>query len=323
MSDLKNNAVVRFRNMLIEMQLEQADIVGAITITNEDTDETMTVELPTAGAESLPETEGPVSNAIVRFRNMLIEMQLSQDQIEGYVKITDEDSNESIIVQLPNGGGPAYVTNGLIHRWDAIDNTASGHDSSVTVWKDLIGSNDLTMHNTDYASWTENALNLAGNNQQYLDCLGGQIGTGEATVEIVLSPQTASGTHSIVYFGSLQRSAIVYADKTFSMNGDSSLSYPIGVSEATDVHYLAAAYDSGFATGVYYVNGETAQQGGASHNLTGNLSDRMRVGSNGSGAPTYAYDGLIHAIRIYDRKLSAAEIAQNYAVDVARFGLGG
>lgn len=122
MPDLKNNAVVRFRNMLIEMQLEQADIVGAITITNEDTEETMTVELPTAGVEDLPETEGPVSNAIVRFRNMLIEMQLSQDGIEGYVKITDDDSNESIIVQLPAG-----VT---------VESIAANYTQSVTVYTD-------------------------------------------------------------------------------------------------------------------------------------------------------------------------------------------
>lgn len=216
----------------------------------------------------------------------------------------------------------SYITNGLIHRWDGIDNTASGHDSSVTVWEDLVGSNDLTMHSSEYATWTDNALSLAGNNAQYLDCVGGQIGTAEATVEVVISPQTSATAQLIVFFGSNQRSACYYSDKTFSMNGASSQTYPIGVSEFADVHHLAAAYNSGVATGTYYLNGETATQGSTTHSLTGNQTDIMRVGTSGSNLPGYPYTGLIHSIRIYNRLLSAAEIAQNYAVDVARFGFG-
>ena len=38
----------------------------------------------------------------------------------------------------------AYVQEGLIAMWDAIENVDWGiHDSSATTWKDLIGSNDL------------------------------------------------------------------------------------------------------------------------------------------------------------------------------------
>lgn len=216
----------------------------------------------------------------------------------------------------------SYITNGLVHRWDGIDNTSSGHDSSVTVWEDLVGSNDLTMNSSTYATWTSNALNLAGNNAQYLDCVGGQIDAGEATVEVVISPQTSATAQLIVFFGTNQRSACYYSDKTFSMNGASSNAYPIGVSEFSEVHHLAGAYNSGVATGTYYLNGEEATQGSTTHSLTGNQTGIMRVGTTGSNVPGYPFTGLIHSIRIYNRLLSASEIAQNYAVDVARFGFG-
>jgi len=37
-----------------------------------------------------------------------------------------------------------YVQDGLIAMWDAIENVGWGmHDSNATIWKDLIGSNDL------------------------------------------------------------------------------------------------------------------------------------------------------------------------------------
>lgn len=44
-----NNALVRFKNMLVEMQLEQNDIVGAVTVTNETSGDSITVELPDCG----------------------------------------------------------------------------------------------------------------------------------------------------------------------------------------------------------------------------------------------------------------------------------
>ena len=40
----------------------------------------------------------------------------------------------------------SYVQDGLIAQWDGIDNEGTGvHNPSATVWKDLKGSNDLTI----------------------------------------------------------------------------------------------------------------------------------------------------------------------------------
>ena len=40
----------------------------------------------------------------------------------------------------------------LMAQWDAIDNVGTGtHDPTATTWKDLAGSNDLTLTNT--AAW--------------------------------------------------------------------------------------------------------------------------------------------------------------------------
>ena len=40
----------------------------------------------------------------------------------------------------------SYVQDGLIAQWDGIDNAGTGtHDPNATVWKDLKGTNDLTI----------------------------------------------------------------------------------------------------------------------------------------------------------------------------------
>lgn len=44
-----NNAIVRFKNMSVEMQLEQNDIVGSVIVTNDNTGDSITVELPDGG----------------------------------------------------------------------------------------------------------------------------------------------------------------------------------------------------------------------------------------------------------------------------------
>ena len=46
----------------------------------------------------------------------------------------------------------SYVQDGLIAQWDAIDNEGTGtHNPNATVWKDLVGHNDLTLTNS--AAW--------------------------------------------------------------------------------------------------------------------------------------------------------------------------
>ena len=56
-----------------------------------------------------------------------------------------------------------YVQDGLIAQWDGIDNVGiGGHDPSATVWKDLAGTNDLSL--LTGGSWSDkgNALVVNG-----------------------------------------------------------------------------------------------------------------------------------------------------------------
>lgn len=219
----------------------------------------------------------------------------------------------------------SYVSNGLIHRWDAIENTENGHNSSATTWDDIVGSSDLVMNDPSYASWSDNALVLSGNVNQYLDCIGGQLGLAENTVEVVISPPEQASAAVVVNFGvnnNVQRSACLFSDSTFNMNGNSSKSYPVGVTSFADFHYMAAAYTANSAAGTFYANGSAATEGSATHSLSSQRYDRLRVGATNSSSAAYPYAGKIHAIRIYNRLLTAEEIANNYAVDVARFSLG-
>jgi hypothetical protein len=74
--------------------------------------------------------------------------------------------------------------------------------------------------------------------------------------------------------------------------------------------HVAVTYDAGTVT--LYVNGEAAGSGSAESPLAGNeLPLRIGADSNGEGL----FSGRVDEVRVYDRALSADEIAQNHDAD--------
>lgn len=105
---------------------------------------------------------------------------------------------------------------------------------------------------------------------------------------------------------------------------------PTGNSETlplNEKHLLTGTYDSTTGEHKFYIDGVLK---GTRTVTTGvNIKDQTTVlwlGNDGSGgnpeasASSYAMIGKVYSARLYNKALSAAEIAQNYAVDLARFG---
>ena len=69
---------------------------------------------------------------------------------------------------MTSGWRNPYVTDGLVAMWDGEWNAGPGkHDPNATVWKDLVGSNDLSIENRPYAYFVDNHLVVDDRNGIY------------------------------------------------------------------------------------------------------------------------------------------------------------
>ena len=226
---------------------------------------------------------------------------------------------------------PHYVTDGLIHRWDAIDNTGTGHSAAATVWKDLVGEYDLNIHGTEI-TWGDDYVQFTGDTASffYSDENDVEDPSGK-TVEIVMIPESASTGCVGQFFyqsghGNDARGKIVlYSDLTWASQGMSARTWESGVNSLSDLKYVGATFTSTGAVSEAYANGAEVAQSANTHSLRYSIN-RMLVGGqmqSWSGSPSIAYPfvGKVKAIRIYNRELTAEEIAQNHSADVAIYGI--
>ena len=238
--------------------------------------------------------------------------------LEGEVDVSEE----------PVPPVPQYVTSGLIHRWDAIDNTGSGHDGEAAVWKDLVGDYDLTLYGN--VVWGDSYAAFDGVNTTYMKSDINKIEAPQGkTVEVVFeASRTDTCTVAQLCYDQEQVSdaygkIIIFSDNTVAVRGKAGNTYSTGESAVTDVRHIAGVYTDVPDIAAVYVNGVPAEVSSRTHSLQNTIS-RMVIGGSLAGDNailSYCLLGNVYAIRIYDRNLTAEEIAQNYAVDQERFGL--
>ena len=220
-----------------------------------------------------------------------------------------------------------YVTDGLVARWDAIDNAGTGaHNPSSTVWKDLAGSLDMTL--TSNGSWTNrNALVVNGASAS------GAAGTPYyETIEVVYK-QTKLQDHTILFAsgntsgasGNLNtRWFLIDSTSTGAsslkgyFDGTKTTRYFPMTYDATALRTAAGVYNSNNA--VTHVYGDGIESSSTMNNTWNNWYNKVVVGQrNPSSSDQYNAHGLVHAIRLYNRPLTEAELARNRAIDLIRF----
>lgn len=212
-----------------------------------------------------------------------------------------------------------YVTNGLIHWWDGIDNTRSGHSASAINWHDLVGNVDLTKAS---GTWIDNALSI--NNGTSVAVYAAELDNPSAATIEVCFKSTGSASTVIATFnpasGTGSRDArrfVLFTDNTVNGIGNTSNSYQNTESAIADIRSMSVDYTD-LSINHLYINSTETTKGTSSHSFRYQGNNQMEVGGTSS---SYYFSGEIYCIRIYNRSLTAAEVAQNYAVDVQRFGL--
>lgn len=213
-----------------------------------------------------------------------------------------------------------YVQDGLIAMWDGIENAGFGeHDANATVWKDLSGHGyDLSCFNS--YEWLDSAVKLSGGSRPIYrkNTVVGSRGA-DAHACVVAEAESGGG----VIFGTgqgNQKSAIVFTRRS---NG---AFVQIANSSNDGINNIVPFDETLFSIAVNYSGGDIAYsevngiQKNPYYGFGGTFCSTLCVGDreNDSSVP---FTGKVHAIRIYSRTLTTEEIAHNYKIDKARFGL--
>lgn len=221
-----------------------------------------------------------------------------------------------------------YVQDGLVVLFDAKDNVAPGvHDSESGVWVDLKGGHNVQLADGDVFSGDSFFL---GNVQR--ECLGDIVaGNADLTVQFYAEPVLVTGAKShfisIPYLGSVGwgtgssgtvMSHLPSEDATDYVYEWPSFTGFTGADSLKGVYrtYTCYFYPSPNNTRVpfYY---DTTASGAKSGYWQGNKRGNSRLLTLGAEEASEN----IRTIRIYNRRLSPVEIAQNCAVDKSRYGL--
>ena len=209
----------------------------------------------------------------------------------------------------------SYVQSGLIAQWDGIDNVGTGmHNPNATTWKDLKGNLDMTL--TAKGSWTfnGNALHVAGGGA---GAQGASATPAYKTIEVVYKMTSSSGR--ILFTSGINTRFVIFdgdSSKKLYFDGSTTTKYIAWPYGADEVCFAAATYDGSTVSNVYF-NGNVRADGTLS-NGWGTGDGKVAVGDR-TLSKSYPWTGDIYAIRLYDRALTAEEIARNAAIDKARF----
>ncbi|WP_447971265.1 LamG-like jellyroll fold domain-containing protein [Nitrospira sp. M1] len=185
------------------------------------------------------------------------------------------------------------------------DSPAGGHDGTIT---GAVTTNDATRGNV---------LSLDGNND-YVDITGaGALFGSPADITLsawvnysnadTLGGEVISLGNNVmlrVDNGARGVTGVFYDGTTWQYN-DSSMSLADG-----NWHHIAFTFDDAGNTQALYIDGVLAASGNATESITYTQGANTRIGANSSDTDNdFDFNGLIDEARIYDRALTATEIA--------------
>ena len=221
----------------------------------------------------------------------------------------------SLLIANQQGGGGGYVTDGLTLFLDGLN------QGGVTgKWIDTIGGEEFTLTN-------------AVQNNGYVTFSGGWARSSNTqtfgTIEIVLKFTSTINTYNSIITGA-GRGLNLFKNRSLTIDGvqygrfsfggyTSSPSVPIVINTAESYVGTDIQYNGLVANNVYtkcYKNGLLQSTVEANDSWGSNQS-----GFNVGYYTSYGLTADVYAVRLYNRQLTADEIAQNYAVDKERYGI--
>ncbi len=252
--------------------------------------------------------------------------------------LTDTTAKVRLTWQWTHTAGPGYdaafsdyATDGLVVHLDGIRNTglASVHDSSAVTWADLsdIGGCAQFVHaSTDGSAWTKDGYRFGG--KSYAVMNGLRTLDTAFTIQIVSEVDTYANCRMATTWPALLGTTAGSGDPLpiYLNNNNNNNSYVnckvgnsnIGIYITNWAGEYATAWSDGVNAGFF----DTVTPASKTAFVHSAGTRTITVGSGNGGTGGYAVRnllGAIKAVRIYDRALTDAELAQNRAADEVRF----
>jgi hypothetical protein len=226
------------------------------------------------------------------------------------------------------------VTNGLLMHVDA-GNEAS-YSGSGSTWTDISGNGrHITLSGTSYSSTDGGGIVFTGSSGNGTFNMGGVTTsyTAEAVVYAAAFNSDGSGSSGIMYWtdNSQGHGFIMEVDETTPRKWRFAHRYPYGTGASTDDFSSSTSPTAGKYHVMYVRNGSTSQkiyvngtEVASATPVYGGFDSSLTIGTIARVTNTNTnrhWDGRMHQIRIYNRALSAAEVAQNYNFIKGKFGI--
>ena len=216
----------------------------------------------------------------------------------------------NLIAQKTDYSLDSYVNDSAIIWLDGIENTRKGHNAEAAEWEDLAGPYNFTKTNS--FSFGDNYILATGG----IESKYGIKVPAEYTLEIVYQ-YTGSTNYGIGLMGIApmfrgRKSTVSWWARQNPDSSDASRLYYDSTFDINGLNSIAITQNAG--GGKSYCNGIMKKKNA---NVYTNNNYQKVCNYTESEVMT----GKIYAIRLYSRALTDAELAHNFAVDKARFGI--
>lgn len=222
----------------------------------------------------------------------------------------------------------SYVQGGLAAMWDGIENAGWGvHDPNATAWRELVSGAECAYSvSGETPNWVSDGWESVVTDQKFFSAFCPDGLAEHHTVQLVVTKSTANVQYRGIIFGS------------YGMSNSNNCGFEYRPSSSSRKIFRAYYHSPDFSTpdiwelgvpaafsvthdpGSYIIIHGTETVATNSSTYNNMRASVMRIGAD-SRPLQFTFGGIIHAIRLYSRALTAAEIAANYAVDKARFNL--
>jgi glycerophosphoryl diester phosphodiesterase len=240
---------------------------------------------------------------------------------------------------LERWGADRYVQSGLIAQFDGLENVAYGaqHSDTATQWTSITGtvSNlkfSFSGRSGSVGSWRPDGRYFDGNSKgsTTANITLGDVWTVQATTTMNLSQQltnkTSPASQYPIVFAADGDSISAYLNndgstttklyfKSDSYNGLSGANNRASIATFGG-RYLTAAFDRTGTKKTYFTQDSALGSGKA--NSSNNTVPSLKYWIGGTDENHYM-KGTMHSLRIYNRLLTDAEMAQNREADEVRF----
>ena len=193
------------------------------------------------------------------------------------------------------------ILDGIVLHYDSKNNTGSGYNSTASIWKDLVGSNDGVLNNGPI--WDGYSLKFDGvnDNVRYVGSI-----TQEYSFVITFKPTVLSGSHPRLFAENPYPSLYLHSGNSYQLGfygqGKDNVFLPSRTPLLNKPTYVVVTYSSNVVT--LYANGIMIGK------LTGltNPTSAAWAYLGGRSTNDRQYSGKIYDFIIYNRVLDDMEI---------------